>query len=832
MDDKKSTKLTRLIVILPLLGIAITSFALVQIFLSYEQSIYDADIEKVRQDIVKKSKVRAYEKIMDISNYIVTTTDILKKQARVEVKSMTTFAVNMIDLIYKNNKDLPKDKIIELVKQHFRDVRFFDNKTGYYDIFDIKGNSVLLPTLPSKENINLLYFKDARGQYPIKDSIKIVKNSNEGYYEWYWYKPDSLDMKKKIGYVKGYKKLGIYIVTARYEEDIISSIKPKMQKLLMNIKHEDRGYIFAFDYDGMVIANRDKKLIGTNIWNKATKNEYIAKNIIKGARVQPEGFFMTYITSFDKELGESEYKTSFIKDVPELGWVIGTGAYYNDLLKEIKEKRRTLKEKLESVVDNISYATALVLAIMLIVTLIVSYKLQSILKTYQKHLVIKHRQTMAQKEQLVYQLEHDYLTNLPNRIMLINRLNQAISLSKRDGREIAIFFIDVDNFKVINDTMGHDSGDIILKEVARRLQGSIRESDLAARFGGDEFVVVVENYKNIRDIIKIIDNIQKNINKPILIGESSYSTTLSLGVSIYPTDGEDPNTLLKNADIAMYQAKTGGRDAYRFFTNRMNEEIITKIKMEDSLRLACMNQEFVLHYQPVVNAIDSKIVSVEALIRWNHPTKGLIFPDQFISLAEESGIIIDIGKWVIDESMKQIVQWKSKGYDIEKIAVNVAAYQLDNSDLIEYIKDALERNLCKPEWIEVEVIERYIMKNLDKSISILNRLRLMGIDVSIDDFGTGHSSLAYLKELPVTKLKIDRAFVKNIEGSFEDRAIAKTIIALGNGLLMKVLAEGVETDMQKGFLTAQGCSLMQGYLFSKPLPLVEVDELIKRGYCG
>ena len=829
MEYKTSSSLTKWIVILPLLGIVITAFALVKIFLGYEKEIYDESLFQIRKDVIKKSKLDAHDKVLEITNYIKTSEKILKDESKKEVKTMVNFAIDLVDSAYKKRTELSKEEIRKRVVERLRDIRFFNNKSGYFFVYDMEGNCLLLPPVPSLENTNLFDLKDAKGTYTIREHLKIVKESNEGFHEWYWYKPDSKVMKKKIGFVKAYKDLGIYIGTARYEEDILNSVKKEVQKLLIDIRYGDKGYIFTYDYSGNIISHIQKDLIGTNRWNFVVEDEHIIQNFVKGARIVEDGTFMTYLATIDPKTGKKDYKTSFIKDIPEFGWVIGTGAYYKDVLKEIRLKRISLREKLVLVVEKIGYATLFVLFIMLIITLIVSFKLHNVLKNYQKSLIVKHKQTIEQKEQLVYQLEHDHLTKLPNRIMLMDRLGQAINLSRRDEREIAVMFIDIDKFKTINDSMGHDVGDAILKEVANRLRNAIRESDVVARFGGDEFIILVDSYKNIHDIITIINKIQKAIKVPISLAESEHKITLSIGISVFPNDGEDPHMLLKNADIAMYRAKESGRDAYKFFTKHMNDEIQTRIEIENSLQVACEKKEFVLHYQPLVDAGQNKIIGVEALIRWQHPTRGLIYPDQFISIAEDSNLIVEIGEWVIDESLKQIVEWKAKGYSIEKIAINVASRQLESSDLIDYIKKALKRTSCEAQWLEIEVVERYIMKNPKKSIKVLNRLRRMGIDIAIDDFGTGYSSLAYLKNLPVTKLKIDRAFVKNLDESFEDRAIAKTIIALGNGLLMKVLAEGVETNKQKMFLSAQGCNLMQGYLFSKPISAKEVEIHLKRG---
>ena len=481
-------------------------------------------------------------------------------------------------------------------------------------------------------------------------------------------------------------------------------------------------------------------------------------------------------------------------------------------------------------VTNRVFFAFIIIVIVLIVTTFFSNRLKSVLKRYQKNLINQHKLTLEQQEKLTYNLKHDYLTSLPNRLLFTDRLKQSIRHDAREKKQIAVVFMDVDKFKSINDSLGHDVGDILLKEMARRLKESIRVSDTVARFGGDEFVVIIDGFNNIHDIIKVIDKINNSLIKPIVINDIKHNVTLSMGVSVFPNDGKDIKSILKNADIAMYQAKNEGGNKYRFFTAKMNEDTQNLIEMGKALKLGVERDEFVLYYQPLVDAKNGKIIGVEALIRWNHPQKGFIYPDQFIGIAEQSSVIEDMGRWVVHESMSQMKKWKNRGYDLEKISINIASRQLENSGFIDCIKNNLKLTACKPEWVELEIVERFAMKNIKKSIDVLNEIRKLNIDISIDDFGTGHSSLAYLKQLPITKLKIDRAFVKNILNSYEDKAIAESILALGLGLRLKVLAEGIETIEQKEFFTYHGCHEMQGYYFSKPVPVDEVEKLLEKGW--
>ena len=412
--------------------------------------------------------------------------------------------------------------------------------------------------------------------------------------------------------------------------------------------------------------------------------------------------------------------------------------------------------------------------------------------------------------------------------MLTDRLEQLLKRAKREGYKVAVLFVDLDKFKHINDSYGHHLGDVLLKQVAKRLQSGVRESDIVGRLSGDEFIIVLDNCEDVHDVVKVLQKIKDGFQEEFILEEVRQSVKLSIGISMYPDDGVNVNELLKNADTAMLKAKEEGRDNYKFYTNKMNEEVEHQIKVERELREALFKNQFVLHYQPIVGAKDGLIEGVEALIRWNHPEKGLVYPNYFIEIAEESNLIIEIGEWVSKEAMRQVFQWYSMGLNPGRVSINFAGRQLEQDGLYEFILETLKQTGCKPEWLGVEVIERYIMKNPKKSIELLKKLRAINIGISIDDFGTGYSSLSYLKQLPITKLKIDRVFVENLSKSFEDRAIAKTIMALGSGLYLKVLAEGVETELQRKFLLNHGCTQMQGFFFSKPVEAKEIEVLLRK----
>ncbi|WP_136525392.1 EAL domain-containing protein [Geomonas ferrireducens] len=430
-------------------------------------------------------------------------------------------------------------------------------------------------------------------------------------------------------------------------------------------------------------------------------------------------------------------------------------------------------------------------------------------------------------ERRIEQLAHtDTLTSLPNRHTLVERLSQALEQAKRGTHQLAVFFVDLDRFKTINDTLGHHVGDLLLKEVAARLKSSLRAEDIVARFGGDEFVVVQPQIRSQIEPAHLAEKILQTVSAPYFLDNNTVYTSPSIGISVFPHDGTSVSELFKNADIAMYHAKAAGRNTYQMFTREMHTAARQRLAMENNLRSAITNDEFVLHYQPQVEAATGKVVGFEALVRWLSPEAGLVSPDRFISIAEETGLILEIGRHVFEMACEQAAKWKKAGVPFEKISVNLSARQLQQPDLPEMLATIMARYEVEPGMIELEVTESMTMERPVESIRILGVLKSMGIDLAIDDFGTGYSSLSYLKLFPVDKLKIDRSFVKDIEIDPDDAAIASATIAMSHSLGKKVVAEGVETAAQLEFLVKHGCDIIQGYLFSKPLSADDAVEYL------
>lgn len=429
---------------------------------------------------------------------------------------------------------------------------------------------------------------------------------------------------------------------------------------------------------------------------------------------------------------------------------------------------------------------------------------------------ITERKTAENK--IIHLANHDSLTNLPNRNLVQDRIQQTIAGARRAGTQFAVMFIDLDKFKVINDSLGHDTGDQLLQTVAQRLTASLRTGDTVGRQGGDEFIVLLTSLSTAEDAALVAHKILRNVAEPCLLNGHELHTSASIGIAVYPQDGDNVETLLKNSDTAMYYAKDSGRSNFQFFTQRMNIVAAERLLMENSLRQAMERNELSLHYQPLVNLADGSIAATEALLRWDHPSQGMIPPDRFIPVAEDSGLIVPLGEWVFRQACMQLRKWHDLGVPLRRMVVNLSPRQFRQPQLVQTFCTILSETGVDPRWLGLEITENVIMENAEESIARLKQLQALGIELSLDDFGTGYSSLSYLKRFPIDKLKIDQSFIHDITTDPNDEAMVAAIIVMAHRLNIRVVAEGVETAAQLNFLREHGCDQYQGYHFSKPLP--------------
>lgn len=438
------------------------------------------------------------------------------------------------------------------------------------------------------------------------------------------------------------------------------------------------------------------------------------------------------------------------------------------------------------------------------------------------------RQITQQKDTLNHKAHYDDLTDLPNKFLFQDRLEQSIEKSKRHEKSLAVCFINLDNFKIINETLGHNYGDRVLIDVSIRLQDIIRSHDTIARWAGDEFILIVEDLNNENDASIFAQKILSALSEPFLVDMDTFYVTSSIGISVYPRDTDDGTHLIKYADSAMYKAKKEGRNNFKFYSDDMTKVAFERVVMEASLRTAIANEEFTVYYQPQIDAVHNKLIGMEALVRWEHPGIGLISPFRFIPLAEETGLIVGVDKIVMHKAMKQFATWYTEGYNPGVLSLNLATKNLEGDDYLEKLEDSVGRFCLDSACVELELLESDIMKDPHDAIRKLGRINELGIKIAIDDFGTGYSSLSYLKKFPLNKLKIDKSFVDDIPHDEDGKAIVKAIIALGKSLNLNLIAEGVEDKQQRDFLVENGCNNIQGYYYAKPMTADEMEKFMKK----
>lgn len=434
----------------------------------------------------------------------------------------------------------------------------------------------------------------------------------------------------------------------------------------------------------------------------------------------------------------------------------------------------------------------------------------------------------AAEERIRYLAEHDALTGLPNRVLLHDRLAQALLAAQREHRRLALLFVDLDRFKNINDSLGHHVGDQLLRAVAERIVQCVRASDTVSRPGGDEFTLLLPHIAGPDDAARVAEKLLEALARPFSIDGRQLMISASIGISLYPDDGADIAALMRSADVAMYHGKESGRNAYHFFRTEMNERVLERVSLENALRRALRNGEFALHYQPQIDSATRRIIGFEALVRWQDPEAGLVSPARFIPVAEDTGLILPLGAWVLEEACRQNRAWQDAGMPAVPVAVNISALQFRQVQFADVVAGVLAASGLAPECLELELTESVMMDAAERNVAVLDGLRQMGVRVSVDDFGTGYSSLAYLKRLPIDKLKIDQAFVRDIASDPDDASIVGAIIGLAHNLRLEVIAEGVENEAQLDFLQHGGCDQVQGYLFSPPLPPAAFEALWRR----
>ena len=549
------------------------------------------------------------------------------------------------------------------------------------------------------------------------------------------------------------------------------------------------------------VVGKDKKLRSDTMLSQETYTvaNSFNKNILMDSQALAQALIHKEGVSMLKDYRDTDVLSSYSTiTYPNFEWIVITEVD----AKEIEERLSGLKENISLFV---LISSVLALLVMLVIT----------------------NEKKKQDKKLYHTATHDALTGLPNRKFALEFLSYMLANQKRRKTQGAVLFIDLDKFKIINDSYGHEAGDKVLVEISLRLRKTLRDEDLVARLGGDEFIVIVNNFHSLSDIDKLCNKLIQTVSQAIQDKERAYEVGMSIGIATFPQDSSTAQELLQFADTAMFGIKDNGRNGYTYYNKEMTQRSLKVSRVEEELKYAIINNELELYFQPQIDIKNAKLIAVEALIRWNHPRDGLIMPDDFIIIAEESNLIIDLGYWVLREACVKFKAWKEQGIAIEYIAVNMSTKQLQDTECVKNISSVLDELDFKPEWLELEITENTLISNLQSTLSNINTFKEMGITFSIDDFGTGYSSLSYLKSLRISTLKIDREFVKDILSDKDDRSIVTAIIGMGHAMNYEIVAEGAENKEEVLLLKKLGCDIVQGYYYSKPLREIDLLAYIK-----
>jgi diguanylate cyclase (GGDEF)-like protein len=565
-----------------------------------------------------------------------------------------------------------------------------------------------------------------------------------------------------------------------------------------------------YDLNGLTVFSTDPRQIGDD------------KSANPGFRRARDGYAASEITHRDKfdawegELSERDIIASYVPihmhDAEPVEGVFEVYRDVTDLMARIQRDERRI-------IGGVLGAMALVW-----------FVVQLLLRHYQRRLAEEERQRKAQEERIRHQAYHDAITALPNRASFTSHLGEAVRRAKRAGWLLAILFLDLDLFKRVNDSLGHDAGDRLLRIVSQRIRKALREADFIFRMGGDEFTMLLEQVRGPEEAGAVAQRVLDAIAEPVQLEHHEISVTASIGIAVYPRDDVLEERLVKSADTAMYRAKDLGRNRYAFFAPEMNQRVEHQMKMEAALRQALKNGEFVLHYQPRVSAVSGRATGLEALLRWRHPEWGLVEPAHFVPILEETGLIVPVGAWVLAEACRQAKGWQSAARAPVRVSVNISPRQFRNEGLLAAVGGALRASDLAAGLLELELTESLLMENVEYAMDAMHKLKALGASISIDDFGTGYSSLGYLKRFPIDVLKIDRSFVRDIASSAKDAAIVDAICALARSLDIGLVAEGVEHAWQAEYVCARHCAELQGYLFSRPIPPEAVPDALKLTY--
>lgn len=829
MHITQDLKLLRLIKVIPPI-IVVTFAVLVNFIVITDNKLkLDSDISTFHKNFIdtEKETVKAQiNQLFQQINYEKNNTEAILKK---EIKERIYQAHEIATTIYEQNKDLPEAEVTKLITDALRNIRFNQGR-GYYFIYKTAGINIMHPSVPRLEGTSLWNFQDTRGNYIVRDMGQLAKQAGEGFYRWWFVKPQNKSQEfEKIGFGKYFAPYDWFIGTGEYVIDVENDIKTRLLKRIDNIRYGPNGFIFVIDYQGNILSHYSKEYVGTNRMEIRDQNGIsTVEEIVKIAKHDED--FLYYESPLMPSTGKPAEKISFIKGLPDWQWAIGTGAYISEIEGYLAEREEQIGQQNEIEFLKILWLSLFVTLFFVALSFMLSNYLARRFSLYERRINEDFSELNTIKEQLQHQALHDVLTNLPNRVLLADRLSQSMVQSQRHKNLLAVVFLDLDSFKDVNDSYGHDLGDELLIITSQRMKEALREGDSLARIGGDEFVAVLTDLANVEDCEPVLERLLLAASEPVHLGNVKLQVSASIGVTFYPQDNVSADQLMRHADQAMYVAKESGKNRFHLFDTAEDNAVKVQRETLESIRFALDNQQFVLYYQPKVNMRTGTVIGAEALIRWQHPERGLLSPFDFLPAIEHNPMMIELGEWVIDSALTQISQWQSMAVNLPlNISVNIAAIQLQQTNFVNRLTTLLAAHPdVASRHLELEVLETSALEDVHHVSRIMNDCMAQDVNFALDDFGTGYSSLTYLRRLPASLIKIDQSFVRDMLHDVDDLAIVEGVIALAKSFKRDVIAEGVETVEHGTALLQVGCELAQGYGIAKPMPASDIPEWINQ----
>ncbi|CED57595.1 putative membrane associated regulator, GGDEF family protein [Aliivibrio wodanis] len=820
MHSLKNSKLLRLLQYLPIMVIVVFTIVLnLNVINSNERKI-TALLDAVHSEVLETKQQQAQAVVEQAYQQIEHEKALIDRIAREKLRLRVQTAFSIVDGLLKINKDKPLSEVKQLIIDTLRAMRF-DDGTGYFYIYDMEGRNIMHPILPEMENTLMLDMVDSRGNYIIQNQLKSIKETGQAYNHYWYIKPSQQDREfEKVSFDRYLESLGWYIGSGAYVEDIEKQIQAQVLSMLSSVNLGNTGYIFVSDIDGSVKLQNQKIITDHPSLFLSNDNEKHQELI----QIAKTGDFFTYEHT-DVHSGDIEEKISYVRLIKDWNWVIGTGFYTSDITKLTEQKKQKLI--VESHLElQIMLAFSVLLTILLtVIVLVIGKRVTNHVILLEEQVIGDYERLESSKNEMQYMAEFDLLTNLPNRTLLSTKIQKNIGLSRLEDKKVAVVFVDLDDFKNVNDQFGHSAGDQLLQQIGKRFELILGKNDFVARFGGDEFVFCLPLLKNSDEARHKVEQILGTFEKPFLLAGNQVQTSCSIGVSMYPDDGHSVEELISKADIVLYRVKDQEKGNVLFYDAEINQQVQHDFQLENHLRQALGSNEIGVVYQPQIDAETQQICAVEALCRWNSDDLGFISPLDFIPLAERTGLIHQVGEFVFETACRDTLALMPNGVNAIGVSINISPKQFSYPGFEDKVLSIVKRVGIDIERITLEITENIFIEDLHSISPILNRFRDHGFGISLDDFCTGYSSLNYLNNLPITEIKIDRSFVDKLLSNKQSDTLVKAIIAIGSSCHMKVVAEGVETIEQHQKLKEYHCDLLQGYYFDKPLM---IDDLVDR----